>query len=163
MSVEALTKYYLTQAQGIDGGGIYKSNRVQKGEGLGSFLSNIFRTVFPLFKSGAQAVGKQALSTGVGLLKDALNGKPVKESFRDRITDAGQNLTSKAATKIEQMVGNGYKKAVKRKLNQSGRKAKRGRISKRRPAKAKKRRQNFAKRKKVAKRQKKSRFTDIFS
>ncbi|KAF4520552.1 hypothetical protein B566_EDAN008751 [Ephemera danica] len=125
------------------------TNRIQKGEGLGSFLSNIFRTVLPLFKSGAKAVGKQALSTGVGLLKDALNGKPVKESFRNRVTEAGQNLTNKAATKVEQMVGNGYKRGIKRKLPQSRGSAKRGKISKRRSAKSRKKRRSTNNRKKV--------------
>ncbi|KAF4528171.1 hypothetical protein B566_EDAN016533 [Ephemera danica] len=55
----------------------------------------------------------------------------VKECFRDRITEVGQNLTSNAATKIEQMVGNSYKKAIKRKLIQSSCKTKRGREIKR--------------------------------
>jgi hypothetical protein len=160
MSVNPLITYYIIQAQGGDLGGVHRSYRVQKGEGLGSFLSNIFRTVFPLFKSGAKAIGSQALSTGIGLLKDAITGKPIKESFRDRITEAGQNLTSKAASKMEQMVGNGYKRGTKRKRSQSKRNIKRRKRSNKRSGPRKKARKTS--RGKVTKRRKLSRFRDIF-
>ena len=103
------TEYYLRQAEGKDYGGGYTSSS-QKGDGLGSFLGGLFRRVLPLFKSGAKALGKGALSTGVNLLRDAITGKSMKDSMRTRITEAGGNLTTKAARKMESMVGSGYKR-----------------------------------------------------
>ena len=157
-----LTSYYMQQARGVDDGGIYKSGRVQKGEGLGSFLSSLFRRVIPMFTSGAKAVGKEALKTGVHLLKDTLNGRPVKESFRSRVTEAGTNLTNKAADKISAMVGNGYKsrKRPRRAQSKAGRK-------RRKVGRPKKKRAKGVQNKTIRKRKTKTRqrtiFRDVFT
>lgn len=141
------TLYYLRQAEGRNGGSYHSAT--MKGDGLGSFLGNLFRRIFPLLSSGAKAVGKQAFSTGVNLLKDALNGRSIKESMHDRVSEAGRNLTSAAAKKMEDMVGNGYKRKKRTKKRQSRSNVKRRKVSKK-PYK-----------KKVLKRKPKKR--DIFS
>jgi hypothetical protein len=123
------TLYYLNQAQGHYGGSYH--GITQKGDGLGSFLGGLFRRIFPLLSSGAKAVGREALSTGVGLLKDAMNGRSLKESVFDRVTQAGTNLTNKAAKKMESMVGNGYKRGKRKRKAQSQSVAKRRKISNR--------------------------------
>jgi hypothetical protein len=94
-------------------------------------LGGLFRRIFPLLSSGAKAVGREALSTGVGLLKDAMNGRSLKESVFDRVTQAGTNLTNKAAKKMESMVGNGYKPRKRKRKAQSQSVAKRRKISNR--------------------------------
>ncbi|KAF4519570.1 hypothetical protein B566_EDAN004777 [Ephemera danica] len=111
------TQYYLRQAEGRYGGE-YRGT-TQKGDGLGSFLGGLFRRVFPLFSSGAKAVGKEALTTGVNLLRDAISGKSMKESVRERVQQAGTNLTNKAARKMESMVGSGYKRRKRKRRSQS--------------------------------------------
>ena len=142
--VDPYTEYYLRQAEGRDYGGSYTSSS-QKGDGLGSFLGGLFRRVFPLFKSGAKALGKEALSTGVNMLRDAITGKSMKDSMRTRITEAGGNLTTKAARKMESMVGSGYKRRNGQRTDQSQASIKRRRIT------APQRRKNIASEKTVRK------------
>ena len=152
---DAYTSYYLRQAEGAQYGGGFSGS--QKGDGLGSFLGGLFRRVFPLLKSGAKAFGSEALSTGVGLLKDALTGKSMKESVRSRITDAGTNLTTKAARKMESMVGSGYKRRQRKRKSQSRSVIKRRRTSAA-PKRKKRKKQQRKPRRKATRRSKK----DIF-
>ena len=154
------TAYYLRQAEGTGYGGEYRGSS-QKGDGLGSFLGGLFRRVFPLFKSGAKAIGKEALSTGVNLLRDAITGKSMKDSVRSRITEAGTSLTSKAARKMESMVGSGYKVPKRKRRAQSRTSTKRRRISapKNKKTKTKGR---AKKRKRSVNRKNKSASRDIF-
>ena len=101
--------YYTRQAGG-GVGPVFVGSPYQRGHGIGNFLSSLFRTVFPLFKSGAKAVGKEALNAGFGVLRDQINRKPLKQSLKDRMRAAGDNLMTKAETKIDTMSGSGYKR-----------------------------------------------------
>lgn len=139
------TLYYMRQAEGRNGGSFHSPT--MKGDGLGSFLGNLFRRIFPLLSSGAKVVGQEALSTGVGLLKDALNGRSLKESMYDRVSQAGKNLSEKAAKKMEGMVGNGYKRRKRKRKSQSRAASKRRKVSKK-PRKKKRSTVNTRKRKK---------------
>ena len=101
--------YYARQAGG-EVGDVFRGASYQRGHGIGNFLSNIFRTVFPLFKSGAKAIGKQALDAGFGVLRDQINRKPLKQSLKERMRSAGDNLMRQAESKIDGMRGAGYKR-----------------------------------------------------
>jgi hypothetical protein len=149
------TRYYMRQAEGRDHGDTYRPY-TQKGDGIGSFLGGLFRRVFPLFSSGAKAIGKEALSTGVNLLKDMLSGKSMKESVSSRVTEAGSSLTKKAANKMSSMVGSGYKTRKRKTRPQSRTTSKRRKVLKRAAKKSKRQ-----PRRKLVKRSKKTR--DIFS
>jgi hypothetical protein len=131
--------YFISQAEGRGVGGNFKQVRGQKGFGLGSILLDAFRNVMPLLKSGAKALGGELFNTGLHLLRDTINGKPVKESVRERVTNAGQNLTRRAATKIESMVGNGIKRKRRAKRSQSKPGRKRRKVVSRKKPKTKKR------------------------
>ena len=126
---DTYTDYYLRQAEGRGYGGAYHGSS-QKGDGLGSFLGGLLRRVYPLLKSGAKALGTEALSTGVNLLRDAISGKSMKDSVRTRVTEAGTNLTGKAARKMETMVGSGYKRPKRKRPAQSRASTKRRKTSK---------------------------------
>jgi hypothetical protein len=86
---------------------LYKvSLRVQRGNGLGSFFSGLFRFVKPLLYSGAKAVGKESLSSGSKLLTGILNKDPeqrLKAIFNKRFSEAKFNLQQK----IKNMTENG--------------------------------------------------------
>ena len=138
MASDLYTQYYLRQAEGRYGGD-YRG-MTQKGDGLGSFLGGLFRRIFPLVSSGAKAVGREALSTGVNLLRDAISGRSMKESVRERVKQAGSNLTNKAAQKMESMVGSGYKKGKRRRRTQSRANVKRRKVTRKKANKTKKRR-----------------------
>ena len=51
----------------------------------------------PLIKSGAKAIGKQALKGGLGFASDVLAGKDAKQAAVDRARSAGSTLLRQAA------------------------------------------------------------------
>lgn len=90
--------------------GIHRGPYVQRGFGIGSFLSGIFRKIVPsLFKAGKKIVNsdvaKQALKAGkeavidgaVSLASDAIRGEDVKKNF-------GENLQSARAKVADAMI-----------------------------------------------------------
>jgi len=137
--VQRFYQYYLGQAEGNASPDTYNSFRGQKGAGLGSFLASIFRRVFPYLKSGAKAVGEELFKSGVGVLRDNLEGKTMKASLKQRVHQAGTNLTDRAARKVESMMGDGLKTRKRRKksqsTNSSGKRRVRSRSKRKRPVK----------------------------
>lgn len=101
--------HYASQA----GGGVdrvFIGAPYQRGHGLGSFLSGLFRRALPLLTRGARVVGKEALHTGMNILDDVAHNTPFKDAFRSRITESGRNLKRKAEEKLESLMkGSGYK------------------------------------------------------
>lgn len=112
------TAYYTAQIGGGSGiRQVYEGSRYQLGHGgIGSFLSGLFRTVLPYIKSGAWAVGKEAISAGFNVLDDVISGNSIKQSVKNNARQSGINLKNKAARKITEMMGGGYKRrGIKRK------------------------------------------------
>ena len=68
------------------------SNIHSRGHGFGSLFSGLLRTVAPLIKRGAVALGKRALATGAQIAGDVVAGKNVKKAAKRRATAAGRNL-----------------------------------------------------------------------
>jgi len=67
-------QYYLNQV----GHGVtpfYSGVQYQQGYRFGDIFSSISKTIMPLVKKGAKAIGKQALKSGVGFASDVLAGK----------------------------------------------------------------------------------------
>lgn len=98
---------------------VFVGSSRQRGHGLGSWFSGLFRSALPLLAKGARAVGKEALRAGVNILDDvAENNVGVKEAFHNRVSESGLNLKRKATDKINKMMeGSGYKRrASKRSL-----------------------------------------------
>jgi len=77
--------YYLRQS----GGGempVYVGARFQKGHGLGSILSGLFRHILPFFRNNAKNFASNLLRTGVDVAEDVFdNGKKFGESLKERI------------------------------------------------------------------------------
>lgn len=125
--------YYIHQA-GSGVGAIYKGTANQRGHGIGSFLGGLYRTILPLIKSGAKALGKEALTTGVGIFGDMIQAKPFEDSVRDRFKEATTKIKRKADEKIDNLMkGSGYKrkKNLRNHLNSSPTSTRKGRINKR--------------------------------
>lgn len=114
MEVHTVTQYYLNQAGGaLDDRDfvLFRGRRYQRGSGLFSALGGLFKTIIPLLKSGAKAVGKEALKVGTSVLTDvASTGRSPKESLRSRLKEAGSNLKRKADEKIDLMLGSGMRR-----------------------------------------------------
>jgi len=84
----------------------------QRGHGIGSLFRGLFRFAMPFIKQGAKAVGRQALQTGIQVAGDVLENRPVKESVKARMREAGSSLKTKAETKLGQLLtGSGRRRA----------------------------------------------------
>lgn len=77
--------YYVSQS----GSGMpyYQGSRGQRGHGLGSMLSGLFRSAMPMVKSGLAAVGRQALRTGAQIANDVADGQSLGNSAKRRINE----------------------------------------------------------------------------
>ena len=97
--VKAYENYYLSQVG--HGMPYFSGARIQQGYGLGNLFSSIAKSVLLLVKSGAKAVGKQVLQSGVDFASDVLNGKNAKQAAIDREKSAGSNLLRAAKRKAK--------------------------------------------------------------
>ncbi|GBO06001.1 hypothetical protein AVEN_229386-1 [Araneus ventricosus] len=91
--------YYLQQTgNGFD---FYRRAAYQSGYGgvCGLFRS-FFRSAIPLFKSGAKAIGKQILKSGLNVMSDISRGDKPKQAGQRRFEEAGKILTDKPASKV---------------------------------------------------------------
>lgn len=112
--------YYMNQA-GSGVGQVYiGASPYLRGKGIGSFFSGLFRSVFPLVKSGARAFGQEALKSGVGFLHDTMSKTPLKQSIKNRLRQAGENLLTRANKRIDAMTGSGKRR--RRRVSRGARK-----------------------------------------
>ena len=66
----------------------YSGTRYQRGHGIGSFLSGIWRTIWPILRPAATEAGKRALTAGTRIVGDIVQGeKHIGDSLKER---AGQ-------------------------------------------------------------------------
>lgn len=155
--------YYDAQ---VGGGGVdhvFVGAPYQRGRGIGSFLSGLFRKALPLLKSGARAVGKEALRAGMNVFDDmSSRDVPFKEALRNRAMESGHNLKRKAEEKMETLMrGSGYKKASVKKSRQS-RPSRRRRNTSIKPKKKRLQNKKKDRKKKPRKIKKKRALSDIF-
>ena len=66
--------------------------RVQRGHGFGSLLGGLLRTVAPLIKRGALALGNRALKIGTQIAGDVLSGENIRTAAKRRTKTAGRDL-----------------------------------------------------------------------
>ena len=88
----AYEDYYIQQSG--SGVSVFQGSRTQRGHGLGSILSGFFRNVWPLIQTGAKAIGKQALRTGLHIANDVAEGQKFTESTQRRIPEGIKEFVS---------------------------------------------------------------------
>ena len=112
---DSIADYYLQQA-GKGANFYYQGAPLQRGYGLGSIFSALFRSAVPLIKNGANAEGLQLMRSGADFANDLVQGIDLKTAARQRAREAGRSLTDKAATKLRSMLGgkNKRKRPVKK-------------------------------------------------
>ena len=86
-------KYYLDQ---VGHGQYFSGAAFQRGYGLGNIFASLGKAILPLVKSGAKAIGKQALKSGVAFASDVLAGKNVKQAALERTKQAGSTFLRQA-------------------------------------------------------------------
>jgi len=100
--------YYKQQQLGHGVSSVYQGSPYQRGHGIGSFLGGLFRTITPLLKSGASALGKEALRHGIGFLGDIASGTTLpKEAAGARFKQFTGSLKRKADEKLERVLSGG--------------------------------------------------------
>lgn len=102
-----ISQYYINQAGGGGSGHYYAGAAYQKGYGIGSWLGGLFRTILPVLRSGAAAVGKEAARAGSHVLADVAAGDNLRDSAHRHIRQAGDNLTVSLKRKADAMKGSG--------------------------------------------------------
>lgn len=102
----------------------------QRGYGLGSMFSSLFRSFVPLLKSGAKTVGRKAFNTGIRVAQDVLAGKNLRSAAIERSKEAGRELKSQALNAAKSLVTPQSGKGVKRKSAAAARNTKRTKTGK---------------------------------
>jgi hypothetical protein len=115
--------YYRNQALGVHqqhGSGFdmpyFSGARYQKGHGLANIFGNIFRGLRAIMPSVFKTVGRHALTTGVNIANDMLDGKNIKEV-------AGRHALyglKSAAGEVAPVVVKTIKQSAHDNVNQSG-------------------------------------------
>ena len=77
---------YYTSQNG-NGVPIFQGSAGQRGHGLGSMLSGLFRSAMPMIKRGLAFFGKQALKTGLEVANDVADGESFGNSARRRVPE----------------------------------------------------------------------------
>ena len=115
MGSNMLEQYYANQLT-RGGGNVFKGSiyqrgyglrRVQRGYGFGGIFKSLVRVATPFVKEAAKTVGKEALSSGLGLLDDIVSGKDVKSSVKSRAREVGRNSLRKGVRKARQTISGG--------------------------------------------------------
>ena len=113
----AIDEYYIDQA----GHGLpaFQGARVQRGHGIGNMFSGLLKSAMPLIKKGSKALGKQVLSTGLGIANDLLSGENIRTSTERRLKEAGRNIMNQARDRISKPPGEPHRRGIKRRANAS--------------------------------------------
>ena len=110
-------RYYLDQ-QGhgmtVFRGSPWQLGHGQMGYGLGGLFRSVARTVMPMVKSGAKALGNIALNSGANFIGDVLAGKNVKEAAKARTREAADETKQKAVQRLQTYAQTGSGKRRKK-------------------------------------------------
>lgn len=112
------TQYYLRQdGRGLaDIGPLYKGPLIyQKGSGIGSFFSGLYKHLKPFLSSGLEALRDQSIKTGSAILSE-VGAKPFKEILKEQGKIAAKDLTERGVNKLKRMSNQtgGRRKNIKR-------------------------------------------------
>ena len=114
-------QYYAEQSG--SGMPVFYGARGQRGHGLGSFLSGLFRRVMPFLSRGAKALGKTALRTGLDIANDVVEGSSFRDSASKRVPEGlkgfaasnfGQSGNGKRRRNIQRKVVKKRKPTIKK-------------------------------------------------
>lgn len=89
----------------------------QRGSGIGSFFSNLFKYLRPVISKSLGVIKNQSLKTGAAILKEAQQ-KPFREVLKEQSKLAVQDLATKGLEKLVRKTdqeGSGCRIAIKRK------------------------------------------------
>jgi len=80
-----MSEDYYTNQSG-HGMPVFVGARYQRGHGLGSILSGLFRRIIlPFFRANGRTIASKAIKTGLEVADDVVQGKSLKQSAKRRI------------------------------------------------------------------------------
>lgn len=131
---QLLLRYYIDQARNgqttFYSGPIYQKGG-QRGNGIGSFLSGLFRQILSVLRKGTVAVGKEVINAGSNVLNDISNSVAPQTALKRRSKEVITNLAKKA------MYGEGYKRRTSTRKRQCSSTIQSGNIKRRKVVKKK--------------------------
>lgn len=68
------------------------ANNTARGRGLGSILASLWKVAAPMIKTGAKKLGSAALDVATNVAADALQGRDIRESAKEHLTNQGTQL-----------------------------------------------------------------------
>ena len=92
-------------------GSAWQMGHGQKGYGLGGLFRSVARSVMPLVKNGAKALGNIALNSGANFVSDVLAGKNVKQAAKARALEDVNTEKTKAAQRVQRFPQTGQGRA----------------------------------------------------
>ena len=109
-------------------GGYFVGRPYQRGGGIGSVFSKLFRFLLPVLKSAGKEIGKEGLAVGSRILNDVAQGKNVRSAIvtetagglrnlvdKSRASEGLRNLIDEAEGRLQRGGGKKKKKAPRRK------------------------------------------------
>ena len=113
-------RFYLDQ-QGrgmpVFRGSAWQMGHGQNRYGLGGLFRSVARSVMPLVKSGAKALGNIALNSGANFVSDVLAGKNVKQAAKARALEGVNTAKTKAAQRVQRFTQTAQGRARTRSRN----------------------------------------------
>ena len=103
--------YYMNQSG--SGMPVFAGYRGQRGHGLGSMLSGLFRSAMPMIKRGLAFFGRQALRTGAQIANDVADGESVGNSAKRRVSEGIKRFDPSELFSTQS--GSGKRKSKRRK------------------------------------------------
>jgi len=80
--------YYMKQSGAGGGMPVFAGARFQKGHGLGSILSGLFRRVLPFLRANGRNFANNLIDTGANVVRDVFdNGKKFGDSLKERVPE----------------------------------------------------------------------------
>ncbi len=105
---QAYERYYRNQCgHGLP---VFSGARMQRGHGLGSIFGGLFRSVFPIIKKYAPAIGRKALHTGFKIANDVADGQSFKDAAKTRIFGALEEGINKIIPQTDGQSGSGNRR-----------------------------------------------------
>ncbi len=101
---------------------IHRGRNIQQGSGLGGFLGNLFKRVWPVVssifssapvKQVASDVKDSALKAGLNLASDVIHGQNVKESLEKNAKSFGKNVGESVINAADSVLSTKSKKNKK--------------------------------------------------
>ena len=77
-------------------GGYFVGRPYQRGGGIGSVFSSLFRFLLPVLKSAGKELGKEGLAVGSRILSDVAQGKDVRSAVVSEAAGGLRNLVDKS-------------------------------------------------------------------